>query len=296
MTSPEAGSQFENGVDRNYEDRPNVERLRVQVGHHQLDAAVVHARPDLARPDGSNPAVLMIGGIPRNAENQPDVPLFSSTFGPLSETLANRGMNSMVMNPAGMGGSEGDTFQESLNSRIDSWVTATRVLVESGQADPHDLSIVGNSMGGHIAIRVAERLQAEGFGVKKLVLVSPAAYGANAEDKRYGPEFSAALREPGGLETSPVISGLQRFIEGGGKVMLSWVESDKPIPQTVKDAYESVVGPALQSGEMVNMQSYLNVEHNFRAMGTDPKDNIVNPVVRDHGRDQMVDFLVKNES
>ena len=166
-------------------------------------------------------------------------------------------------------------------------------MVEQGEADKLNLSIVGNSMGGHIAIRVAERLQAEGFGMKKLVLTSPAAYSSNAENKHFGPEFSAALRE-GGLETSPALSGLQRFIEGGGQVMLSWVESDRPIPQAVKDAYDSVVGSTLQSGELVNMQSYLGVEHNFRAMGTDPKDNIVNPLVRDHGMDQMAEFLVNS--
>lgn len=182
----------------------------------------------LVRPESENglmPAVLTIGGIPPNSHNTDSRPFdFHPFFGVVGAEIAKHHAYAMGLNPAGMGHSEGDTWDESLQTRIDSWAAAAKWLVENTNTDPARLRIIGSSMGAHVALRLVEKLAADGITVDRLALISPAAYSSEAEDISFRVGWKNLPKSD--PEDSPAIKALDDF---NGKLLMSFVKDDKPV-------------------------------------------------------------------
>lgn len=66
-----------------------------------------------------------------------------------------------------------------MNNRLLASIEALNILLSFDLIDKHRICVVGGSMGGHVAIRLAKKNSL----VKALILVSAAAYGSDAEGK-----------------------------------------------------------------------------------------------------------------
>lgn len=86
--------------------------------------------------------------------------------------------------------------------------------------DPSCQAILGQSMGGALALKVAEANEST---VDKLVLICPAIYPEAAYGPCFGAEFTQSISTPNGFMDSSSISFLRRF---RGKVMLIAGEYD----------------------------------------------------------------------
>jgi pimeloyl-ACP methyl ester carboxylesterase len=218
------------------------------------------------------PLVCMIGGIPRGKENSPDFhPLNSGTFEAYANEFARRGEASFVMSPVGMGASGGDTFEHSIGDRIDAWVQAVERLARDPRFDQEQITLLGNSMGGHIAIKVAEILATKGINIKSLILVSPAAYPDELEKVNFGSQWGEAAKRLSGSRIR-VFEALEDF---KGRVLLSWAQSDRPISIDKQKLYNKVLSDRMRRGRSDTAMSQVAVEHNFRKLNSNPTDNII---------------------
>ncbi len=221
---------------------------------------------------GKVPLVCMIGGIPRNKENSPDFhPLNSGTFEAYSNEFARRGEASFAMSPVGMGNSEGDTFEHGIGDRIDAWAKAVEQLARDPRFDQDQITLLGNSMGGHVAIKVAEILATKGINIKSLILVSPAAYPDELEEINFGSQWGEVANQLSG-SSARVFDVLKDF---KGKVLLSWAQSDRPVSVEKQKLYNEVLANRMQRGGSDTAMSQVAVEHNFRKLNSNPTDNII---------------------
>lgn len=237
---------------------------------HGLKLQTITVLPEVEK--SKLPLVCMIGGIPRNKENSRDFhPLKSGTFEAYSMEFARRGEASFVMSPVGMGDSEGDTFSHSIEDRIDAWTRAIMMLAEDPRFDADNFSLLGNSMGGHIAIKVSERLSAQGLNVKNLILVSPAAYPDEVEEVNFGSQWGKTAEKYSGsmAQVFEVLKNIR------GRVLLSWVQSDRPVSVEKQSAYNEVMDERMRSGSSDTAMSHVGVEHNFRKLNSNPSDNLI---------------------
>jgi pimeloyl-ACP methyl ester carboxylesterase len=220
----------------------------------------------LTRPEFSGselPAVLLIGGIPRDAHNTDKRPFeYHPFFGVLARHLARRGRLSLAMNPAGMGLSEGDTHSSSISERIRDWTAATEYVRTLPETDPQRVSIVGCSMGGHIALRLLEVLPGLGIEVDKLVLISPAAYTAEAEEAHFNEELNAVLRAAGSLDPTrlPTVDLLRGY---GGRVLLTYAEHELPVPPRIRELYYDAATGLMREDRAV-IAGLRMIRHGFR--------------------------------
>jgi pimeloyl-ACP methyl ester carboxylesterase len=244
--------------------------------------------PEKRSPTQKLPLVCMIGGIPRNAENSAAYDPLTPVFTQYAKAFADSGEASFVMAPVGMGQSEGDTFDTSIADRIDAWYSAVKSLTQDERFDPQNITLLGNSMGGHIALCISELLKRDGIDVKNLVLVSPAAYSKQAEQAHFGPTWGQAARAFS-ADSSKSFETLHNY---SGRVLLSWVQFDKPISQPIQDRYKQVMNIKAESSKAdIASLSYPNVEHNFRAYETNPADNIIAIDSAKHGAQIFANFV-----
>lgn len=243
--------------------------------------------PEKRSPTQKLPLVCMIGGIPRNAENSPVYDPLTPVFSEYAKAFAANGEASFVMAPVGMGKSEGNTFDTCIADRIDAWYKAVKSLVQDDRIDSRNITLLGNSMGGHVALQVAERLKSDGVEVKNLVLVSPAAYSKQTEQAHFGPTWGQAARNFS-ANSSKSFELLQNF---PGRVLLSWVQYDRPISQSIQEKYNLVMSAKARSNVDVTSLSYPNVEHNFRTPGTNPADNVIAIDSAKHGAQIFANFV-----
>lgn len=222
------------------------------------EMAVV-ARPESASLEGKVPGVLLVAGIPRGMENTNHRPFeYHPFFAYCAKELAKNNINSLAVSPAGMGNSNADTFEESLAKRIDALAQATQEFVALTNTDPGHIRIVGSSMGGHIALRLIEKLAKLNIRVDKILLSSPAAYSQEAELAPFGNEFSTVLRKGHpNPDESPAIQALKAY---DGELMLTYMEDDQPIPPDIQTAYKDLVGAKLT-------KIIVGVDHGFRLGG-----------------------------
>ncbi len=246
------------------ENWSNVQRLIIpdsrQVGH---EAFIVS--PPAVNPEPKQQLVLIIGGIARGTENQNLSPL-SATFTSYAQKLAANGVASLVMNPAGIGDSQGDTWRETLLTRIGSWDCAVQYAIRHFNVDPERVRIIGNSMGGHIGLRLIARLIARGITVDRIALLSPFFYGPQAERARFGPAFTLAIRkqvQSGDFSLSWSLEALYKF---QGRVWLGYARDDEPpIPAGMQSAGYQALQPAIGQSRAVVI-GFDRVKHNLRPM------------------------------
>ena len=152
-------------------------------------------------------------------------------YGAWQSQLADMGMSSMSFDFRGVGASEGELDETGLQTRLEDARGATQYLKEL--YPNRRLCIMGVSMGGAVAIQLANEIHAE-----SLVLIAPAAYAEEARHVSFGPAFTAILRKEGSWHYSPEFSQLEDF---KGKILLAYGKEDEVIPEPILTRYGKVV-------------------------------------------------------
>jgi pimeloyl-ACP methyl ester carboxylesterase len=142
----------------------------------------------------------------------------------LLEYLAGYGISSACFDFSGHGESTGSIEKATLNSRKEEGLAAAKLL---GGSEP--LTIIGSSMGGHIAALVAPQLPA-----CSLILFCPAAYPAEAADWEFNDDFWAFARRPGTWVSSPSFKALSSY---RGNLLIVTAGRDALIPPDVSVRY-----------------------------------------------------------
>jgi hypothetical protein len=143
----------------------------------------------------------------------------------LAYELARHGYSSIAFDYSGCGASSGDISQTTLLDRLQQ----AEVMIGLLGVPPGRRVVIGSSMSGHIASRLAERSV---FGA--MVLFCPAAYPAEAEDKRFGPDFSKEIRKNWDFANSPAFVALNSF---KGSSLLVYGAEDAVVPPRVFELY-----------------------------------------------------------
>jgi len=176
-------------------------------------------------------------------------------FREMQEYLAKNGYSSFHFHVRGIGLSEGKSEEATLNNRVLDAQSALRFFRESGVVDPDHIAVAGGSMGAHVAVRLAEKEKK----IKILLLHSPAAYAAQAEDKPLNQEFTRIITQPDSWVDSPVWSILGKY---SGLVQVVYGTLDREIPPGVKDRYKKAVGKIGRYLEVENGKHKLLVPMN----------------------------------
>ena len=175
----------------------------------------------------------------------------------LLSALARDGVASASFDFSGHGDSTGQVEGSSLNERM------AQALAVAGHVAPGRLlSLIGTSMGGHVACSLIERLQPPA-----LVLFCPAAYVAPAQDAPFGPSFQQILRSTVDYASSPAFTALEGF---EGRLLLVHGTQDAVIPAQVLDQYERRARRA-ESVEVVRLEGAGHKLHDW--LQSRPRDN-----------------------
>lgn len=211
----------------------------------------------------SRPTALVVTafGIPRGQDN--DKSYVPDRFAPY---IAEQEMAVTAHSPAGLGNSGGDTTELSLDGRVNEVVEVAQAAHQEFPDMP--LTLYGSSMGAHIVVRAAQKLQLRGMRVDNLVLVSSAAYPDRSEAETFGEAFRRAITSSHdlGRDSFGVFKALEAF---DGKVMFAWVERDStenggPIyPQMIK-WYDEAYEIRKASGRADKFVNIPGAEHGFR--------------------------------
>jgi pimeloyl-ACP methyl ester carboxylesterase len=219
------------------EKGPEQKTVEFEVAGQNLEGLIVKAGMD-------GPFnILLLGG----GGNIP----YQEYYAAWQTQLASIGVNSMSFDFRGVGASDRELGETSLDTRLEDAIAAMKLLQQEGP--DRKLYVAGVSMGGTIAIQLANAVGADG-----LVLVAPAAYSEEARHKQFGPEFTAALRKEGSWEDSPDFSELEQF---DGKLLLAYGEEDTVIPDAILHRYTDI---AMQKGRVLVLPS---VGHRFMREG-----------------------------
>lgn len=157
--------------------------------------------------------------------------------------LSKLGISSFAFDFRGVGESKGYFADSSLNNRLTDSVNALDYFLSLGLVDRSRLAIVGASMGGHVATRLIEKFP----DIKALIVLSGAAYGKDAEDKKMSEEFTFEIRKRNNWDNSPVFSALKNY---AGFALVIYGENDSIIPEDVKKKYRDNI----QRGEYLSIQ------------------------------------------
>jgi hypothetical protein len=216
----------------------------------------------------------MVGGIPREVDRQRNLPLINKLYGLLSLNLEEEGLSSLLYNQPATGGSGGQWEKETLSSRtaiLAGLVNYYRKLLSAS-----DVALIGSSAGAYMAVRAVDLIEADGGRVSKLILLSTAAYPEKIEDVPYGREFTRILHEPWDVSTSPVFAKLEKFIHGGGRVLVCFFEADDPpIPLYIQEYYRNLMHGLSHNGKDVSVLTIPGVAHNFRRLNRKRLENVV---------------------
>jgi uncharacterized protein len=186
------------------------------------------------------PTILMIAGGGNIAHTEDYYPSFQ-------QYLFECGINSFAFDFRGVGHSGGTLEETSLDSRLLDTVEALSFLKKN--TPDSRIFPLGVSMGAPIALRTAEIEKSRG-----VILVSPAAYSADAWGKEFGPAFSAVIRKEKSWKNSPDFDIANRI---SSSVLLVYGKNDEVIPADILKKYEEV---SSQKGTVLSLDS---VGHSF---------------------------------
>lgn len=144
--------------------------------------------------------------------------------------LAGQGIGSFAFGFRGVGQSQGDFSDGSLVHRLRDAVAVAMYCAKFTAA----LTVVGCSMGGHVAARMTEVVS-----VRQLVLWYAAAYSAAAEPLPLNAEFTAELRRPGSWRHSPAFAAVSNY---AGPVLMVYGTHDTVIPDGVRQSFREAAG------------------------------------------------------
>jgi dipeptidyl aminopeptidase/acylaminoacyl peptidase len=172
------------------------------------------------------PGVLFVHGGGKYADN---------LYAEWQVYLGTHGYASLFFYCRGVGTSEGDFTDSSLNHRLTDTSAAYDYFIQSGKVDPQKICVYGSSMGGHVALRLVEKIPQ----IQAVVLQSAAAYALTAESLPLNSEFTQEIQKPNSWSNSLVFEILQKY---SGKTLVVYGEKDEVIPDGVKIKFQEIVG------------------------------------------------------
>ena len=149
----------------------------------------------------------------------------SHGLAPLRDVLLAQGIASTAFDFIGHGRSDGRLIGSSLAERS----AAVDAVIAARQLQPHTLSVIGFSMGGHVAALAAQR-----HGFAALSLVIAAAYSAGAAQLKFGPDFAAAIRKPLSWRDSDAFSAVAAY---RGRLQIISAGADAVVPAEIQQRY-----------------------------------------------------------
>ena len=171
------------------------------------------------------PGILFLHG----ASKKMDTNIFESW----QKYLCEKGYASFSFYTRGVAESEGEYTESSLLNREKDSLCALNVFIDSGSVDKNNITVIANSMGGHVGAKIsADPL------IKATILYAAAAYGKEAEDKNLDPTFTEAISKPNSWQNSPAFDALQK---ANKPLLVIYPELDTVIPQEVKAGYKALV-------------------------------------------------------
>lgn len=168
-------------------------------------------------------ALLIIAGggnIPRNEGHYPS----------WREHFADQGITTFNFDFRGVGESKGELKNTSLKTRAEDAAAALDVLKKSTNTE--NVYVMGVSMGAPVAIQIVDS------SINGLLLIVPAAYSSEAHDRKFGPDFSEAIRKTESWRDSPDFKKLGEY---NGKLFLLYGTQDEIVPEGVFSEYEKIV-------------------------------------------------------
>lgn len=137
-----------------------------------------------------------------------------------AEEFVERDMPLMAIDFSGHGESTGKLNESSLQKRIHEAHAAMEFL------DPEKkLTIIGSSMGGHIALEMLKT-----WRVETLILFCPAVYSDESIPLQFDSWFTEAIRKENSWESSSLFDELQKFT---GRLFIIIWDQDSVIPHGV---------------------------------------------------------------
>lgn len=143
------------------------------------------------------------------------------------DPLIHTGIRFIAMDFSGHGKSEGSIALSSIAHRV---LEALTLIEKVGDYD--NLSLMGSSMGAHIALEIMRELGGE--RISNLLLFCPALYTADAFNLPFGNGFTELIRKPNSYLKADAHKVLKTF---GGGFLLVQGKMDKIIPQDVTSMY-----------------------------------------------------------
>lgn len=218
--------------------------------------------------------VTMVGGIPRDPDRRSKLPLINKLYGLMATKLIDHNVNSILYNQPATGGSSGDWGSETITTRSETLVGLIERTGNLTGCCQHTL--IGSSAGAYMAVKAADLLRKNKNVINKLVLISPAAYPIEIEDRPYGESFTEVIRSPWDVADSPIFGRLERFVSAGGSLVISFFEDDDPpIPRYIQHYYCEFARNLISQNYDVHIMTIPGVAHNFRRINTSEKGNIV---------------------
>ena len=95
-----------------------------------------------------------------------------------------------------------------------------------------ELVLIGNSMGGHVAVIAAKELKPE-----RLVLPQPAAYSEKAQILPFGNDFHTEIIKENSWKTSQAFDALESYLKEGGRCLIIGAQEDETIPGKITKRY-----------------------------------------------------------
>jgi pimeloyl-ACP methyl ester carboxylesterase len=187
-----------------------TEECVIRVGTETLAATKIFAE------SGNAPSVVYCHGFGATATR--------SHIRYLLEYIAGYGVSSVCFDFSGNGQSTGKLEKATLALRTQEAVAAAKFL-----ARPDSLTIIGTSMGGHIASLVTSEIS-----VRSLILFCPAAYPAEVADCEFNEAFIALTKRPGAYVDSPAFKVLNTY---KGNLLIVAAGQDMVIPKEVPALY-----------------------------------------------------------
>jgi hypothetical protein len=224
---------------------------------------------------------IFVGGIPRDNQRWPVLPVINKFFGYVAAGLASEQSVGISFNWPGLGNTPGDISRTSIDTRTDFLVDLSHTMLSTFDADK--VSFASASMGAYCAALASEKLPTE--SVRKQAFLSLPAYPASAHSLVYADGFGAEIRRDWSLEESPIY---QLLADTAIPSLIGYSEYDDPtIPQSIQDGF---LGTVLKNDRLTH-HIIKGVYHNFRRSPGDlPGEAVDNEAVRQFG-DTLIAFL-----
>lgn len=174
----------------------------------------------------------------------------------LQQILFKNNIASLAIDFRGVGQSSGEFIDGSLQHRIED---AKAALVQLKKYTKH-IAVFGSSMGGFIAPFLAEDKD-----VRAVVLLAPAAYSIESENKPLNEEFTKEITKMNSWKSSRSFDILSKW---NGKLLVIYGEKDVVIPDGAKEQYKKL---AAKNGEFILLN---NVGHSIMKPQTNEEEKI----------------------